>query len=212
MLGGFRSSALLLAITLGALWSHDQGWFFAPIEGLLKPKDRVNLVAVRHQLENFGWTFTLVSLSAAALWLSLTRSLWFGRMRAVAYQLVLVSVLHGFVSWAVVMPVIASGKSYRDFMTEVNQRVKPDDKLYLHGAFNSDAVVFYRGEVVDTLERPTAEVAMKIGKGDGFLIMPAQSWKEMQKTVGNLPPPLVTSTGKGPEGDAPLVLVQADVA
>jgi hypothetical protein len=41
--------------------------------------------------------------------------------------------------------------------------------------------------------------------------MPEKSWKEIQKTARNLPPPLLTSTGKGPEGDAPLVLVQADV-
>lgn len=210
LLAGF-TGALLLVITLGALWSHDQGWFFTPLEGLLKPKDRANLVAVRHQLENFGWTFTLVSLSSSALWLSLTRSLWLGKMRAVAHQLVFVSVLHGVITWAVVMPVIAAGKSYRDFMTEVNQRVKRDDKLYLHGEFNSDAVVFYRGEVVDTFDRPHEETAARVGKGNGYLIMPEQSWKEMQKTTGDLPPPLVTSTGKGPEGDAPLVLVRAAV-
>jgi hypothetical protein len=204
------TGAVLLVITLGALWSHDQGWFFVPIEGLLKPKDRANLVAVRHQLDNFGWPFTLVALLAAALWLSLTRSLWLGRMRAFAHQLVLVSVLDGFVSWAVVMPVIAADRSYRDFMTQVNQRVKPDDKLYLHGAFNSDAVVFYRGEVIDALDRPGEEVAAKVGKGDGYLIMPEKSWKEIQKTSGT-PPPLLTSTGTGPEGDARLVLVQADV-
>src|SRR6185503_16352296 len=41
---------LLLVITLGALWSHDPGWFFAPIEALLKPKDRANVMAVRNQL------------------------------------------------------------------------------------------------------------------------------------------------------------------
>ena len=132
-------------------------------------------------------------------------------MRAFAHQLVLVSVLDGFVSWAVVMPVIAQTKSYRDFMMEVNQRVKPDDTLYLHGAFNSDAVVFYRGEVVDTLERPLEEVAAKAGKGNGYLIMPEKGWKEIQKTARNVAPPLLTSTGKGPEGDAPLVLVHADV-
>jgi hypothetical protein len=96
-------------------------------------------------------------------------------------------------------------------MTEVNQRVNPDDKLYLYGAFNSDAVLFYRGEVIDTLERSSAEVATKMGKGDGYLIMTEKSWQEIQKTAKNLPPPLIASTGKGPEGDAPLVLLQADV-
>jgi hypothetical protein len=204
------TGAVLFVITLGALWSHEQGWFFTPIEGLLKFKDRANLIAVRNQLDDFGWSFSVVSLSAAALWLSLTRSIWLGKIRSVAHQLVWISVLHGVIAWAVVMPVIAASKSYRDFMTEVNRRVKPDDKLFLHGAFNSDAVVFYRGEVIDTLDRPREEIAARIGKGDGYLIMPEQSWKEMHKAPGT-PPPLLTSTGKGPEGDVSLVLLRADV-
>ena len=74
-------------------------------------------MAVRNQLENFGWVFTAVALMASVLWFSLARSLWRARMRSVAYQLVMVSVLHGFVIWSVVMPVIAQAKSYRAFMT-----------------------------------------------------------------------------------------------
>jgi hypothetical protein len=46
-------------------------------------------------------------------------------------------------------------------MTEVNQASEADDKLYLHGEFNSDAVVFYRGEVVDTFDRPHEETAAR---------------------------------------------------
>jgi hypothetical protein len=208
--GGF-TGALLLIMSLGGLWSHDPAWFFAPIEGLLKPKDRANLIAVRHQLESFGWTFTLVALSAALLWLSLSRSLWCGRMRAVAHQLVAVCVLQGFMSWTVVMPVIAANRSYRDFMAAVNRRVKAEDKLFIYGEFNSDAVVFYRGEVIDPLDRAPEEVAAALSKGDGYLIMPERDWKAMLHSSGNLPQPLLTSTGKGPEGDTTLVLVRADL-
>ncbi len=170
LFAGF-SGALLLVITLGALWSHDQGWFFAPIAQLLKPKDRANLMAVRNQLENFGWAFTAVALMASALWFSLARSLWRARMRSVAYQLVMVSLLHGFVIWSVVMPVIAQAKSYRAFMTQVNQQVNAGDKLYLYGSFNSDPVVFYRGAVINELDLPGESVAAMIGKGDDYLIM-----------------------------------------
>ncbi|MGH7873489.1 MAG: hypothetical protein ACREQO_14875 [Candidatus Binatia bacterium] len=205
------SGALLLVITLGALWSHDQGWFFAPIAQLLKPKDRANLMAVRSQLENFGWTFTAVALLAAALWFSLARSLWCARMRSVAHQLVMVSVLHGFVTWSVVMPVIAQAKSYRAFMTEVNRTVNPGDKLYLYGSFNSDPVVFYRAAVIDGLDRSIGSIAPTIGKGDAYLIMTLQTWREIQKTTKYLPAPLAESEGRGAEGDAPLVLVRADV-
>ena len=196
---------LLLVITLGALWSHDPGWFFAPIEALLKPKDRANVMAVRNQLENFGWTFTMLSLFAAVLWLSLARSLWQGRMRDAAHLLVVIALIHGTVGWSVVMPVIAQRKSYQAFMSEVNKRVNPDDKLYIYGRFNSDPVVFYRGRAIEKLDQPIEALAPKLGKGDAYIIMPAR-----RSAAENLSP-LIKSEGTGPEGDAPLVLVQADL-
>ena len=197
---------LLLIITLGALWSHDPGWFFAPIETLLKPKDRANVMAVRNQLENFGWMFTMLSLFAAVLWLSLARSLWQGQVRASAHQLIVIALIHGTVGWSLVMPVIAQRKSYQAFMSEVNRRVKPEESLYIYGRFNSDPVVFYRGRAIERLDQPIEAVTPKMGKGDAYIIMPAP-----RSTAANLPRPLISSAGTGPEGDAPLALVQADL-
>ena len=197
---------LLLIITLGALWSHDPGWFFAPIETLLKPKDRANVMAVRNQLENFGWMFTMLSLFAAVLWLSLARSLWQGQVRASAHQLIVIALIHGTVGWSLVMPVIAQRKSYQAFMSEVNRRVKPEDSLYIYGRFNSDPVVFYRGRAIERLDQPIEAVTPKMGKGDAYIIMPAP-----RSAAANLPRPLISSAGTGPEGDAPLALVQADL-
>jgi hypothetical protein len=37
--------------------------------------------------------------------------------------------------------------------------------------------------------------------------MAERDWREIQKLKHNLPPPLLTSTGSGPEGDARLVMV-----
>jgi hypothetical protein len=206
------SGLLLVVIPIGALWSHDQAWFFAPIEALLKAKDRANLVAVRTQLDDFGWTFTFVLLAIALFWLSLARSLWSGRMLSVAYQFVAVSVLQGWISWSVVMPAIAQEKSYREFMSEVNGRIKPGDKIFIYGDFNSDPVIFYGGQIIDKLNLPAEALAEKIGKGEGYLIMDEGHWKQMQRFAGDLPPPLARSQGKGPEGDAPLVLVRADLS
>ncbi|HEY7715360.1 MAG TPA: glycosyltransferase family 39 protein [Candidatus Binatia bacterium] len=201
--------ALLLIITTGALWNQDQGWFFAPIEALLKPKDRANAAALRNQLDDFGWTFTLVALIEAGLWFSLARSLWLGKMRTVAHQLLLVSFFNAFLGWKVVMPAIAQSKSYRDFMAKVNEIVKPNDKLFLYGPFNSDSVVFYRGSVIEWLNQPAELVAWKDSSANGYLIMPVQSLTDFPRAAGSLPPPLLESAGKGPEGDAPLVLVRA---
>ncbi len=169
------------------------------------------MLAVRSQLEHFGWIFTLLSVSAAVLWLSLTRLLWAGEMRAVAHRLVIVSIIHGVIGWSVVMPVIAKQRSYRDFMAEVNARVKPEDKLYIFGRFNSDPVVFYRGRAIEQLEQPVATMIGKAATGDGYVIMPERALKEIQKATGNLPQALLKSEGRGPENDARLVLVQAEV-
>jgi 4-amino-4-deoxy-L-arabinose transferase-like glycosyltransferase len=205
------TGTLFLVVTLGALWSQDQTWFFAPIESLLKAKDRANLVAVRAQLENFGWSFTLLSLLAAALWLTMARSLWLGQLRSVAHQMIFLSILNGIAGWSVVMPAIAQEKSYRDFMLDVNQHVSPNDKLYLFGRFNSDPVVFYRGGVIDKLGQSAQIVADRTAKGNAYIIMDARTWKRIQEIKPDLAS-LLNSQGKGAEGDAPLVLVRARVS
>ena len=206
IIAGFAAAigCLLLVITLGGFWNHDPGWFFSPIESLLKPKDRANVAAVKNQIANFGWAFTALSVTAALLWLSLSRALWRGRLRVVAHRLAMIAVIHGTIGWSIVMPVIAERKSYRSFMSEVNQRVKPEDKLYLYGRFNSAALMFYRGGVIERLEEPPETAASGAGKREVYIIMPAR-----RGVRDNLPPPLVESEGTGPEGDAPLILVKA---
>jgi hypothetical protein len=118
----------------------------------------------------------------------------------------MIALIHGTVGWSAVMPVIAQRKSYQAFMSEVNQRVKLEDKLYIYGRFNSDPVVFYRGRAIERLEQSFEVVAAKAGKGDTYIIMPVR-----RAAAENLPPPLIESEGTGPEGDAPLALVQADL-
>lgn len=200
---------LIFAIALGAVWNHDPGWFFSPLETMLKDKDRANLLVVKHALESFGWIFTAAALLSGVLWLSLAHTLWGGRLKPAATQLVFISILLAFMAHGVVDPVIAESKSYRAFMEEVNRRVPPGDKLYMIGGFNDDPVIFYRGELIDKLE-PSPETIAKLGPGKAYIIMARQSWKKLRQQNPNLPPPLVESVGAGPEGDAPLVLVQVN--
>ena len=199
---------VLFIITLVALWNHDPGWFFAPIERLLKPKDRANLVVIRNALATFGWSFTVVSLLSGLLWLSLAHSLWVGRLRSAGWRLVLIAVPVAFVTRAVVMPVIAEAKSYREFMSKVNKQVTVHSKLLLYRSFNSDAVSFYRGGPIEAFDQPVEELASRMGSGDLFIIMPEQLFVEIQKQRRDLPAPLLKSVGTGPEGDARLVLVR----
>jgi hypothetical protein len=41
--------------------------------------------------------------------------------------------------------------------------------------------------------------------------MTEQSWTALHKLNAKLPEPLIRSAGKGPEGDAPLILLQAEI-
>ena len=163
-------------------------------------------------LDSFGGLFTAVSLIAATLWLWLGRTLWLGRLRGAARVIVLIAIPYMFISRAVVVPVIAADKSYREFMGEVNQRVEPGAKLIIYGEFNSDPVLYYRGSSIAVDARRIETVAPKIVAGNSFVIMTEQSWKELYKFNANLPAPLTRSTGKGPESDAPLVLLQAEIS
>jgi 4-amino-4-deoxy-L-arabinose transferase-like glycosyltransferase len=201
----------LLTITLGGLWNHDPEWFFTPIEALLKAKDRANLVVVKDALATFGWSFTIVALLSALLWVSLAHCLWLGRLKSAAQRLVWISILVTFVTRTAVMPAIAEAKSYRGFMENVNQRVGPGDKLYLYGgSFNSDPVVFYRGEPIATLGQPLPVSTDKVGSSQVYVIMAEKDWTEIQSRNQRLPAPLSTSKGTGPEGDARLVLIRVD--
>jgi hypothetical protein len=112
-------------------------------------------------------------------------------MRHAALRLVLLSILLAFITQAIVMPVMAEAKSYRPFMEEVNQRVKPGDKLYLYGeVFNSDPVVFYRGGPIERLDQPAERIAVKIGRGSAYLIMAERDWITIQQLNHNMAPPL----------------------
>jgi hypothetical protein len=200
---------LFFIITLGAMWNDDSCWFLAPIQSLLKTKDRVNLALVRNELEGFNWMLTIILLLSPLLWFCLARCLWVSRMRAVACQLLMISILLDFVAAALVMPAIARTKTYRPFMEEVNQRMKPGDKLYLYDdSFNSDSVVFYRGGPIDMLEQPAQLISKKLGSGDEYVIMSQKAWRAISASNPDLPPPLLQSEGSGPEGDALLVLIR----
>jgi 4-amino-4-deoxy-L-arabinose transferase-like glycosyltransferase len=213
LIAGFAAltGALLILIALGDLWSRDPGWFFAPIQRLLKAKDRANFLMIKNQLADFGWKFDAASLLSALLWFSIAYCLWRDRFRAAAQQFVLLAVVFSYLSRGLIVPEIAAPKSYREFMVEVNRLVSPGQKLLVYGGFNSDPVFFYRGNSLAIDETPLELVAPNIAAGSGFVIMTEQSWTAIHNLNANLPTPLVRSVGKGPEGDAPLVLLQAEI-
>jgi hypothetical protein len=205
------SAVILLIISIGAIWNHQAGWFFRPIASFLKPKDRANLMVVQDALDKFGAVFTFVTLIMAIFWFALGRAFWLGQVRRAAPLLLASSMLFGFTSRGIVIPVIAADKSYREFVVAMDRQVGPAAVIYLFGEFNSDPVVFYHRKTIDVLEQPVAELASKIGAGSDYVILPRETWEQIEKVRPGLPPPILSSMGKGAEGDAPLVLVRADI-
>ncbi len=201
------SALILVFIALGDLWAHDPSWLFKPIEKLLKPKDRANFLVVVQQLAELGWKFDAAALVWGGFWLAFGYYLWRGRMVAAAGAMVALSIVMTFLSRGVIEVKIAETKSYREFMIEVNRRVKPADKLAMYGGFNGDALSFYRGGTVANDEQPLADTAARIAAGDGYLITTENIWRQLHDAQPKLAEPLLRSRGKGPEGDAPLVLL-----
>jgi 4-amino-4-deoxy-L-arabinose transferase-like glycosyltransferase len=205
------TAVVLLVISFGAIWNHEPGWFFGPIASLLKPKDRANLLLVQNAFDDFGSVFTVIVLVMALLWFALGRAFWLGETRWAALIMLGIAIMSGVVSRATVIPVIAADKSYREFVVALDRETAPEAQIYLFGEFNSDPVIFYHQKPMDVLEQPLAEMAKKVGAGTDYVIMPRQNWEEIEKIRPGLPPPILSSTGKGAEGDAPLVLVRAQV-
>jgi 4-amino-4-deoxy-L-arabinose transferase-like glycosyltransferase len=205
------TAVVLLVISFGAIWNHEPGWFFGPIASLLKPKDRANLLLVQNAFDDFGAVFTVIVLVMALLWFALGRAFWLGETRWAALLMLGIAIVSGVVSRATVIPVIAADKSYREFVVALDRETAPEAQIYLFGEFNSDPVIFYHQKPMDVLEQPLAEMAKKVGAGTDYVIMPRQNWEEIEKIRPGLPPPILSSTGKGAEGDAPLVLVRAQV-
>jgi len=202
------SALIMLFVALGDLWTHDASRLFAPIGKMMKPKDRANFLVIIDQISGFGWKFDAVTLAGAAIWSLFGYYLWRGRMVAASGALIGLSIILAIFSRGLVEAKIAETKSYRDFMVEVNVIVKPSDQLVLYGSFNGDAVAFYRDGEVEIAERPVDNVSAQIAGGEGYIITTEKAWSRFQQAQPSLAPPLLRSRGKGPEGDAPLVLLR----
>lgn len=78
------------------------------------------------------------------------------------------------------MTAIAEAKSYRSFIEQVEQRIKPRDKLYLFGeSFNSDSVVSYHRGPIETIHQLPQALATKIGSGNNYVIMANEAGKKL---------------------------------
>jgi hypothetical protein len=205
------TGTILLLVVVGQLWNHNPALLFSPVESFLKPKDRANFTFVIGEMAAFGWPFAAAALLSALLWFSLARCLWFQRMLAAALQLIALVVVFSFIPRALIVPKLAEAKSYRPFMLRVNELVGANDKLYLYrNSFNSDQVVFYRGEPIETLDLASKKASTGDGETEVYVIMTEREWLQLRKLNARLPAPLLRTNATGPEENAPLVLLRME--
>ncbi|HWO42371.1 MAG TPA: glycosyltransferase family 39 protein [Candidatus Eisenbacteria bacterium] len=207
---GFGLMGLFLfSIALLGVLYHDSGWFLSALEPVVKPKDRADLLIVKEAFTRSGWIVSLALFSLSVLWLSVSHNLWFHRIRSLPSRIVLISLVSAFVARRIAVPAIAEARSYRSFVNEVNKLANPRAHLYLYGrSFNSDSVVFYRGGPVPILDVSRETMTEKIAYGSDYIIMTVRDWEKINNELDGKLTPLLRSTGTGPEGDAPLVLVR----
>jgi 4-amino-4-deoxy-L-arabinose transferase-like glycosyltransferase len=208
VLAGVIGFVLVLAVGGGA-WEQDPAWFFSVVEGLLNLKDRANLALVQNSFATHGVALTISAVLSAVLWFYLARRLWAARLGSAPHILVMLSLIMTYVAESIVLPVLAEDKSYRGFVEMVNQRLSPDDELYLYGDdFNSDPIFFYYGKPIPLLRQSAETVDFQPGVTHGYVIMTKQRSNQIQNEHCKLAV-VLESQGSGPEGDAPLVLVNA---
>ena len=201
---------VLVLVAGGAAWEHDPAWFLPIVENLLELKDQANLALVQKSLATGGVAFTIVALLSAVLWFYLARRLWAARLGSAPPILVMLSLIITYVAQSIVLPPVAEDKSYRSFVEMVNQRLSAGDELYLYGEdFNSDPVVFYHGKPIPMLRQSPEAIAAQSGVTHRYIIMSKQTWSEIQNDRCKPSAARMESKGSGPEGDAPLVLVEA---
>jgi len=204
---------LLLAVSIPkAVWDGDPMWILSAVLPFLKPGDQANLLMVKEGLARAGGLFILFLFFSSVLWFSLARTLWASKVCRLPWSLGLISALSGLLAQNVFLPSLAETKSYGPFMQEVNRLVQGRQVYIYGGSFDAGPVVFYRGGEIRKVEGSPQIVLNHLRSSGNYIIMSEMVWNKMDITFGNFPPPLLKSKGRGPDGDAHLVLVRGKEA
>lgn len=204
---------LLLAVSIPkAVWDGDPMWILSAVRPFLKPGDQANLLMVKAGLARAGWLFILFLFFSSVLWFSLARNLWASKVRRLPWSLGLISALSGLLAQNVFLPSLAETKSYGPFMQEVNRLVEGRQVYIYGGSFDAGPVVFYHGSEIPKVDGSPQTLLEHLHSSSNYIIMNEEEWKKMILMFGDIPPPLLRSKGRGPDGDAHLVLVRGKEA
>ena len=158
------------------------------------------------------FSFILFLFFSSVLWFSLARNLWASKVCRLPWSLGLISALSGLLAQNVFLPSLAETKSYGPFMQEVNRLVEGRQVYIYGGSFDAGPVVFYHGSEIPKVDGSPQTLLDHLGSSSNYIIMNEEEWKKLNLMFGDIPPPLLRSKGRGPDGDAHLVLVRGKEA
>jgi 4-amino-4-deoxy-L-arabinose transferase-like glycosyltransferase len=194
----YSLGAVALAAALAALaWGIEVPAF---VQHLLEPRDRLGLEAATVAATDNA---ALLLATAAGILAAVPFLLHAGRRRRwreLATVIAVVTAAATVTFNTAIHPIIAGGRSLKEFMESIATVVRPEQPLYFLGSAEP-AAVFYADRNVATVHRgdPLAP--------DGYVLLWERDWLA-PGAVGHLPPPLKVSAAKLP-GRGHLLLIAA---
>lgn len=197
----YALGAVALAAALAGLaWGIE---IPIPIQHLLGPRDRVGLeAATAAATENAALLLaTAVGILAAAPFLLRAgrRLRWQELVAVIAIVTAGATVIFN----TAIHPIIAGGRSLKEFMGSIASVVRPDQPLYFLGSVEP-AAIFYADRSISAVRRGDPLPP------DAYVLLWERDWLALG-TAGRLPPPLKVSATKLP-GRGHLLLVAAPEA
>lgn len=200
---------IILLVFGGSFFGQDLFWFFAPIEARLKPGELQQFQLMRDVIEASGLLIPSFLLLSALLWLLIGTSLFHYRWTAFVAQLAGISILSFVVVQALLMPAVASERSYKGFVESVARTHDGSRTIYLFPkGLDYSSIVFYGGNDLRLLPEDQDALMKKLAGSEDYVIMGQRQWQEVLARSSLSISPLLRSEGSGPDRDNPLILVR----
>jgi 4-amino-4-deoxy-L-arabinose transferase-like glycosyltransferase len=199
---------VILLLLAGHVAGLDVGWLLQSFNVTLKPKAAGQLEMAREMLAEKRPLVSAVLFAAGLLWLLLARDLVRQKINLAVIQIAVLAVFTVLVVQGVVAPVLASARSYKEFVQLAKRKTGHREPLLLFmKGLDSSSIVFYGGAKIQLLNNDLQALRQRLEQSGDYVILGEQQWQALGLEP-SLFPPLLRSRGRGPDGVDPLVLIQ----
>jgi 4-amino-4-deoxy-L-arabinose transferase-like glycosyltransferase len=201
--------AVILLAALSSLFGQDPFWPFHFIESRLRPGDLQQFQLIRELIGTSGKLIPAVLLASALLWFLTAWSLFNYKWLSFVAALTVVSVLSCVMIQGVLMPAVATERSYKSFVEAVERNYNGRRTLYVFPkGLDYTSIVFYGGESLQLLSEDARVLIDKLERTGDYVIVGERESKEVIAHSSLSLAPLLRSKGMGPGRDNPLILVR----